>query len=159
MPRRRKKIKPAIKAKVLELSKGHGAKAIASVLPISLSSVYKILREPQHLTELSITALMLAENLSRYRNESATFLGFPNKVGNAIYGEPSAATQLARLQEVDKPTALNLLSHLREEFPEVDDITDWANLTDDKITENLIKRLTLKGNRGDFKGNCSGCPH
>jgi hypothetical protein len=112
-----------------------------------------------HFTELSITALMLAENLSRYRNESATFLGFPNKVGNAIYGEPSAAAQLARLQEVDKPTALNLLSHLREEFSEVDDITDWANLTDDKITENLIKRLTLKGSRGDFKGNCSGCLH
>ena len=46
------------------------------------------------------------------------------------------------LAKVDRALALNALEQLpKKEFPELVGITDWADLTYDRITEDLIVRL------------------
>ncbi|GAH55539.1 unnamed protein product [marine sediment metagenome] len=46
------------------------------------------------------------------------------------------------LVKVDRAVALNALEELpKKEFPELIGITDWADLTYDRITEDFIIRL------------------
>lgn len=123
------------------------------------------IRLQKHFKELSTVAVSIASNLQRYRNNLAVFQGGSNKTGELIYGGSMYEMhtpdfgQFGELQQVDRGLAKNLLSHLKEEFPELVDITDWSDLTDDKITEDLIERLRLKAYRGGFKrGKCMGCP-
>lgn len=65
MPRRRRKIITSRKARVLSLLESHGAKAVASEIGISVSSIYKIKRGQNHHKDLSEMALALAKNLER----------------------------------------------------------------------------------------------
>ena len=62
------------------------------------------------------------------------------------------------MHEVDKSVALHLLCHLKEEFPELTDIKDWAEFNNDKITKDFVERLRLRAYRGDF-GKCPACPN
>ena len=115
-----------------------------------------------HLGELSMAALILASNFDKYRNVPALFLGFTNKIGGLVYGGAYWMGKEVQggFTRVEQPVALNLLSHLQQErdFPELDNIRDWADLTDDKITPNFIFRLSLKAKAKHFAGRCPGCP-
>lgn len=158
MPKRGKKIKPAIRAKVIELSENHEAKVIARLYRISRSAVYKIRRENNHYKCLSEVALALAKNFERYCNEPATFLGSDHCVGDTIYGESPAFRTLAGLDEIDRGKAIDLLNHLKEEFAELEAIKDWGELEDQQITPAFINRLELKAYERNFKGRCPHCP-
>ena len=98
--------------------------------------------------------------MERYRNNLVTFLGGSHKIEGLVYGGSMYEMhtpdfgQSVELQQVDKDVARNLLSHLKDGFPELTDIKDWTELTDDKITEDFIGRLKLKAYRGELKGKC-----
>ena len=113
----------------------------------------------QHRADLSITALILASNFESYLDNFGT--GSGSTVGDVVYGGLLCDIHDAlsvEMREVDRPLALNLLHHLKEEFPELANISDWTQLTGDKISHDFIARLKLKANRGDFVGNCHLCP-
>lgn len=120
----------------------------------------------RHRTELSHAALAIASNLERYRNP-LTSLKNPDKIGELAYGgtlyeilpSPLNSGQIVELEKVDEDMALNLLAHVGKEFPELADVKDWTELTDDKITDDFINRLILQAYRGDFKGKCKACPN
>ncbi len=63
------------------------------------------------------------------------------------------------MQKIDTRLAINLLYHLKEEkeFPELANIGDWAQLTSDKTSSNLIAGLRLAASQVHFVGNCPGC--
>lgn len=119
-------------------------------------------RRERHFQELSIALLALASNLESYREQIDIDSG--SRVGGVVYGGwlnlidgiPDALS--VKMRELNKPLALNLLLHLKHEFPELADINDWAQLLGDKISHDFIARLELKANRGDFVGNCHLCP-
>lgn len=120
-------------------------------------------QEPRHFEELSITALKIASNLSRYHRNLVTADGSPCAVGILVYGgfmyemlTPDSG-QSVELPQVDKTLAMYLLSHIKREFPELADINDWADLTNDKISEDFLQRLTNRAHRGNFKGTCPVC--
>jgi len=113
----------------------------------------------RHRADLSVTALTLASNFESYLDKPGVF-GFPGKIGVVVYG--GAVTEIGsgqsvQMRKVDKSVALNLLYHLKEEFPELLDLNEWAELTGDRITLDLMERLRLKAYRGDFKGKCKDC--
>ncbi len=112
----------------------------------------------RHQQELSITASLLALNLGRCWDN---FDLFTDKIEDVVYGGLAyeVGGETAIMEEVDKSVALNLLYHLKGEFPELTDIKDWAELTGDKISNDFLERLRLKANRGDFMGKCPDCPH
>jgi len=123
----------------------------------------KCAQESPHFDELTITALKIASNLSRYHRNLMTVHDSSYIVGNLVYGglmyemlSPDSG-QSIELPQVDKTSARYLLSHLKEEFPELANITDWAELTNDKITEDFIQRLISRAHRGNFKGTCPVC--
>lgn len=123
----------------------------------------RTIQDPQHSGELSITALKIASNLGRYHRSLTTDHRSSCAVGDLIYGgfmyemlSPNSG-QSVELPQVDKILAMYLLSHLKEEFPELVDITDWADLASDKITEDFIQRLIHKAHKGNFKGTCPVC--
>ena len=112
----------------------------------------------QHYAELSIEALTLASNFERYLDNLGTASG---KIGNMVYGGEVHDIGSGRdftMERIDKSVATNLLFHLREEYPELHALNEWADLTGDRITPDLIKRLRLKAYQGDFKGKCKYCP-
>lgn len=158
MPRRRRKIIASRKARVLSLLESHGAKAVASEIGISVSSVYKIKRGQNHHKDLSETALALAKNLEKYRNEPATFLGSNHCISDTIYGESYVFQTLAGLDEINREKAIDLLDHLKVEFAELEDIKDWGELEDTQITSDFINRLELKAFERNFKSRCPHCP-
>jgi len=118
--------------------------------------------QAKHFQELSVVLLALASNLESYRDQIDIDSG--SRVGDIVYGGwlnlidgmPDALS--VEMQNIDKPLALNLLLHLGQEFPELVNINDWAQLTDDKISHDFIARLKIKASRGDFVGNCPLCP-
>jgi len=127
------------------------------------SLVGKTTQEPQHSEELSITAMKIISNLSRYHRNLATDHDSSYEVGDLVYGghmyemlTPDSGLSI-ELPQVDRMLALNLLSHLKDEFPELANITDWAELTNDKITEDFLQRLTYRAHKGNFKGTCPVC--
>jgi len=112
-----------------------------------------------HFAELSITALKLASNFQSYLDNFGT--GFDSAVGDVVYGGSLyiVGDMLSvKMWDVDRPLALNLLCHLKEEFPELANISDWTQLTSNKMSHDFIARLQLKANRGDFMGKCPACP-
>jgi len=112
-------------------------------------------RRERHFQELSVTALMLASNFESYLDNFGT--GSDSTVGDVVYGgwlDDIHDALSVEMREVDRPLSLNLLDHLKEEFPELANISDWTQLTGDKISYDFIARLKLKANRGDFVGNC-----
>ncbi len=103
--------------------------------------------------ELQTTALIIASNLEKYRNEPGAFLGTEiDKVWDRVYGGWWIGEERAKLGDVDRKVAAELLGHLKEEgeFPELADIEDWSELNDTQITENFIQRLISRAHRGNF---------
>ena len=102
---------------------------------------------------------MLASNFESYLDNFGT--GSDSTVGDVVYGgwlDDIHDALSVEMREVDKSAALNLLYHLKEEFPELANISDWSQLTGDKISYDFIARLKLKANQGDFVSNCPACP-
>ena len=91
----------------------------------------------------------IASNLRRCHNDPVINLGPSDKIGNKVYGLDSvlgtSATgrgELIALVKVPKSTALQILQQLpRKVFPELTGITDWADLTYGRISEDLMVRL------------------
>jgi len=118
----------------------------------------KFASDSKHFAELSVTALILASNFESYLDNFGT--GLDSAIEDAVYGgwlvEIGGPSVLMR--GVDRPLALNLLYHLKGEFPELADISDWGQLTSAKMSPDFIAQLKLKANRGDFMGKCPACP-
>jgi len=96
------------------------------------------------------TALIIASNLEKYRNEPAAFLGTEiNEVWDRVYGGWWIGEGRAKLGDVDREVAAELLGYLKGEgeFPELADIGDWSELNDIQITEDFIQRLISRAHR------------
>jgi transcriptional regulator with XRE-family HTH domain len=114
--------------------------------------------QTKHFQELSIALLALVSNFETYLDNLSTVFG---KVGDAVYGGGLYEIGNGRsviMQKVDKSMALNLLEHLKGEFPELANISDWSDLTNSSLSGGFIELLKLKANRGDFINYCPGCP-
>lgn len=117
--------------------------------------------QEKHSKELSITLLALVSNLESYQehiDDATSRSGNIIDGGwvNLVNGEPDALS--IRLKKINKSFAMDLLQHLKYEFPELAYIDDWTRLSEYKITDDFITRLKLKANRGDFTGKCDHCP-
>lgn len=96
----------------------------------------------------SIT-LGIASNLRKCRNDPVICLSLADKIGDKVYGQEyvlatvdAGRVEPIKLVKVDKSTALKVLKKLpKKTFPELIGITDWADLTYDRVTEDLIVRL------------------
>ena len=110
-----------------------------------------------HTIELSATALAIAKNLEKYRQEKAACIGSPHCLGDALY-EQNATAILANLDHIEREKATDLFSHLKDDSTELKGLTDWEELKDDLITTSFINRLELKAHEGKFKGRCPHCP-
>jgi len=113
----------------------------------------KTTQESPQSRELSTTLLIIASNLEKYRNEPGAFLGTKmDKVWDRVYGGWWIGEERAKLGDVDKKVATDLLRCLKEEeeFPELMYIKDWSELNDTQITENFIQRLISRAHRGNF---------
>jgi hypothetical protein len=162
MGKRGTTVKEETREKVIELAKNYSESYIAQHLNLSMSEIYKILRQeknrPLHFADLSVTASKLASNFDTYLKNNEPE-GIP--IGDVVYSgklDDYDDMLTPRMKDTNKSVASNLLCHLKMEFPELTSINDWAQLRDDKITHDFITRLTLKANRGDFKGKCPACP-
>ena len=182
MGKRGKKVSDETRKEVLKLSRQYGVNYLAKHFTLSKSEIYKIRRQerkrPSHFAELSATALKLADILSKYHEHSVTIIpfiteGFPYK--GLHYEILPFGGSLVESAELDRKKVSNLVSHLKAEMPELVSITkypeafrEWFALPDDEklkrkppevtITEDLILKLRLKGNQGDFCGKCPDCP-
>ena len=91
----------------------------------------------------------LASNLRTCRYDSVICLSLSDKIRSKVYGQEHVlgTTDAGRVEpitlvKVDRAVALNMLKQLPEEdFPELIGITDWGDLTYDRINEDLIVRL------------------
>ena len=110
-----------------------------------------------HTIELSATALAIAKNLEKYRQEKAACIGSPHCLGDALCEQNTTAI-LANLDHIEREKATDLFSHLKDDFTELKGLTDWEELEDDLITTSFINRLELKAHEGKFKGRCPHCP-
>ena len=94
-------------------------------------------------------AMGIASNLITCRNDSVICLSLSDMIGSKVFGhEPVLGTTLAgrvepiTLVKVDRDVALRMLEQLpKKDFPELTGISDWANLTYDRINEDFIVRL------------------
>ena len=95
------------------------------------------------------TVMGIASNLRRCRYDSVICLGPSDKIGSKVYGQEHVlgTTDTGRVEpitlvKVDKSVALNALEQLpKKEFPELIDVTDWADLTYNRLNEDFIVRL------------------
>ncbi len=91
----------------------------------------------------------IASNLKRCSNDSVICLGPSDKIGSKVYGQEHVlgTTDTGRVEpitlvKVDRSVALNALEQLpKKDFPERTGITNWADLTYNKINEDFIVRL------------------
>lgn len=104
--------------------------------------------------ELRTTALIIASNLEKIRNAPSPLLGDllgrqVYKVEEKVYGGWWTWEDQAKLGDVDREIATELLERLREEeeFPELADIEDWSELNYNQVTENFIQRLTARAHQ------------
>ena len=117
-----------------------------------------------HTIELSSTAMSIAKNLDNYRKESSACIGSPHCVGVWVYGEDCVGSDYTTLDRIDREKAADLLSHIRDEFPELQGLTkkeepkEWKDIYDDDVTADFVNRLELKAHEGKFKGRCPHCP-
>ncbi len=102
------------------------------------------------LIDLRVTALGLESNLRRCRDDPIIRKSPTDKIGSIVYGaEPILGTswlgqaEIIALAKVNQSIANNVLDQLRKRYPELAGITDWADLTYEQITEDLL--LELKG--------------
>lgn len=107
--------------------------------------------------ELQTIALIIASNLEKIRNAPPESLGDPfghtvYTMGEKVYGGWWVHEDRAKLGDVDRKVAAELLKRLREEgeFPELADIEDWKELSEAKVTEDFIQRLNSRAHRGNF---------
>lgn len=174
MGKRGKTVDEKTRQKVIKLRKTYYSVAyIAFHLDLSKSEVYKILRQerkrPQHFAELSATALKLAEIMDwYYKRQRST-------INPYISSDFPYSTHTPESPTLDERELSNLLAHLEDEIPKLiligwypEACKQWFALGDEKwdekapvatITQDLILKLRLKGNRGDFSsGRCLDCP-
>ena len=88
-------------------------------------------------------------NLEKYLGDDAAVLCYSNTVSETFYGDGSAPATLAKLKPIDREEALEVLIHIKEEFPELMDLNDWAELPHERITEDFIQRLFSRAHRGN----------
>ncbi len=107
--------------------------------------------------EYATTALVIASNLEKIRNAPSQALGDPlgrtvYTVGENVYGGWWVYEDRAKLGDVDRKVAAELLNRLKEEgeFSELAEIEDWKELSEDSVTEGFIQRLISKAHRGNF---------
>ncbi len=107
--------------------------------------------------ELQTIALIIASNLEKIRNAPPESLGDPfghtvYTMGEKVYGGWWVHEDRAKLGDVDRKVAAELLKRLKEEgeFPELADIEDWKELSEAKVTEDFIQQLISRAHRGNF---------
>jgi len=91
----------------------------------------------------------IASNMTTCRYDSVICLSLSDKIGNKVYGQELVlgTTDAGRVEpidlvKVDRAVALNALEQLpKKDFPELIGITDWTDLTYDRINKDLIARL------------------
>jgi len=91
----------------------------------------------------------IASNLITCRYDSVICSSLSDKIGNKVYGQELVlgTTDVGRVEpidmvKVDRAVALNALEQLpKKDFPELVGITDWTDLTYDRINKDLIARL------------------
>ncbi len=94
-------------------------------------------------------AMGIASNLITCRNDSVIYLSLSDKIGSKVYGQEhilgttyAERVEPITLAKVDKSVALKMLEQLPPKgFPELAGITNWADLTYDRINEDFIVRL------------------
>ena len=99
--------------------------------------------------DFRMTARGIASNLRTCRNDPIICLSLSDKIGGKVYGVEYVLGTVAtgrvepiELVKIDRSIALNILKQLpREDFPELIGITDWGDMTYDRINEDLIVRL------------------
>ena len=173
MGKRGKTVDEKTRQKVIELRKTYSVAYIAWHLELSKSEVYKILRQerkrPQHFAELSATALKLAEIMDwYYKCQRST-------INPYISSDFPYTTHTPESPTLNERELSDLMAHLEDEIPELIPIGEypeackqWFAPGDEKweketptvtITQDLILKLRLKGNRGDFSScRCLDCP-
>lgn len=90
----------------------------------------------------------IARNLRRCSSDSVIYAIW-NTVGSKVYGQEyvlatgeAGRVEYIMLVKVNKSAALKMLEQLpKKDFPELKGISDWADLTYDRITEDLIVKL------------------
>ena len=144
-----------------ELARKIGVTSGRQVERILAQSVKYKQEMEDHFAELSSVALAIANNLGKIRNTFANIRMDPSIIGDLIYHgiiyEIDSGQEIV-LQPIDENKALNLLSHLQEEFTELKNISGWSSLNYNEITETLISKLKQKGYKANFKGKCQACP-
>ena len=95
------------------------------------------------------TAMGIASNLMTCRNDSIICLCLSDNIGSKVYGQEHVlgTTDAGRVEpitlvKVDKTVALIMLERIpKEDFPELIGISNWADLTYDRINKDLAARL------------------
>jgi len=107
--------------------------------------------------KLQTTVLILASNLEKIHNAPAESLGDPfghkiYTVGEKIFGGWWIYEDQAKLGDIDKALAAELLERLKEEgeFPELIDIHNWTKLKETHNTESFIQRLIARAHIGNL---------
>ena len=113
--------------------------------------------QSDHDSKLSIELSIIASNLEKIYNVPSPALGDPfgntlYTVGEKVFGGWWVEDDKAKLGDVDRGLAGELLENLKEEgeFTELVDIGDWSDLNYNLITENFIQRLISRAHRGNF---------
>jgi hypothetical protein len=99
--------------------------------------------------DLRMTARGIASNLRKCRYDPVICHTLSDKIGAKVYGTEFVIgtgygwrTEPIELVKVDRDVALKALERLpKEEFPELNGVTDWADLTYEIISETFIARL------------------
>jgi hypothetical protein len=114
-------------------------------------------QQSQHSEELKTAALIIASNLEKICSAPPESLGDPfghtvYAIGDKVYGGGWAYEDRARLGDVDREVAAELLAILKKEggLPELADINDWSELNDTQITEGFIQKLISRAHHGNF---------
>jgi len=101
-------------------------------------------------------ALVIASNLGEIRKAPPESLGYPfghtkYTIGEKVYGGWWVYEDRARLGEVNRDVAAELLKRLQDEggFPGLVDIGDWKELKEDSLTVDFIQRLNSRAHRGN----------
>lgn len=107
--------------------------------------------------EHATAALIIASNLEKIRSAPPESLGDPfghtiYTVGEKVYGGWWVNEDRAKLGDVDRKVAAELLNRLNEEgeFTELADIEDWKELKESSVTEGFIQQLISRAHRGNF---------
>ena len=94
-------------------------------------------------------ALGIASNLRTCGYDLVICLSLLDKIGSKVYGQEhvlgttyAGRVEPIKLVKMDKSAALKVLKKLpKKTFPELIGITDWADLTYDRINEDFLVRL------------------